>query len=322
MEPVTTTKGIGSAVKIGVNLVKAVGPFFISQFDYAKFKYLDFKTKQAQTAGYAEYFLAEARSLVDLKTEQIRDSLNKTGLDRLKAEENVALIQKEINRLLVYSKVPAHVRYLEAEKDQDSSTSTEENISINDTWLDRFNDLASKLNEDWRQDLLAKSFAVEADKPGTIDLETLFTIARLDQKSFYFFDAILSNSLKLYEVYFLPIEANTFTLKIDVHGTEHDIGNILYQLQHTGLLIHGDSLGANLKAGSLTQFRYHDDVLAAIPPTDCSFPGITTTRAGSALAALCNTTPTEIGMTIFNSFEAKLKVWNSLHKRYSLKELA
>lgn len=113
MEPVTTTKGIGSAVKICVNLAKAVGPFFISQFDYAKFKYLDFKTKQAQTAGYAEYFLAEARSLVDLKTEQIRDSLNKTGLERLKAEENVALITKEINRLLVYSKVPAHVRYLE-----------------------------------------------------------------------------------------------------------------------------------------------------------------------------------------------------------------
>lgn len=161
---------------------------------------------------------------------------------------------------------------------------------------------------------------MEADKPGTIDLDTLFTIARLDQRSFYFFDAVLSNSLKLYEVYFLPIEENTFALKIDVHGAEHDIGNILYQLQHTGLLIHDDALGVNLKAGSLAQFRYHDDVLAAIPPTNCSFPGVITTRAGSALAALCSTAPTEIGITIFNSFEAKLKERNSLHKRYSLKE--
>jgi len=320
MEPATTTKGIGTAVKICVNLAKAVGPFFISQFDYTKFKYLDFKTKQAQTAGYAEYFLAEARSLVDLKTEQIRDSLNKTGLERLKAEENITLITKEINRLLVYSKVPAHVRYLEGEKEQDSITSTEDIISINETWLDRFNDLASKLNEDWRQDLLAKSFAVEADKPGAIDLETLFTIARLDQRSFYFFDAILSSSLKCYEVYFLPIEENTFALTIDVHGTEHNVGNILYQLQHTGLLIHGDSLGVNLKAGALVQFRYHDDVLAAISPTNCSFPGIMTTRAGSALAALCCTASTETGITIFNSFEEKLIERDSLHKRYSLKQ--
>ncbi|MDO8698241.1 MAG: hypothetical protein Q7J74_14170, partial [Pseudomonas sp.] len=61
MEPVTI-KGVGAAVKVCVNLARAVGPFFISQFDYTKFKYLDFKTKQAQTAGYAEYFLAEARS--------------------------------------------------------------------------------------------------------------------------------------------------------------------------------------------------------------------------------------------------------------------
>jgi hypothetical protein len=317
MEPITT-KGIGTTVKVCVNLAKAVGPLFLSQFDYAKFKYLDFKMKQAQTAGYAEYFLAEARSLVELKAEQTRDALNKQGLERLQAEENVKIITKEINKLLVYSKVPAHIRYLEEDKEPQDSEASDEKIEINETWLDRFNNLASKLNEDWRQNLLAKSFAIEAEKPGTIDLDTLFTIARLDQKSFYFFDAILSISLKMYEVYFLPTHNDPVAIKVDVNGTEYDIGNIIYQLQHTGLLLHDERLGVNLDANRLAQFRYGDDVLAAKPPIHLHVSGIITSRTGSALAALCTTSTNEIGYNNFNAFESYLQKNNALFKRYSL----
>ena len=312
-----SAKGIGTVIKTCVNLTKSVGPLFISQFDYAKFKYLDFKQKQAQMAGYAEYFLAETRALVELKSEQRRESLSKTGLERIKAEENINLISKEINKLLVYSKVPTHTRYLELDQNQQEEVAVEEVININDTWIDRFNDLASKLNEEWRQNLLAKAFAIEADKPGTIDLDTLFTIGKLDQKSFYFFDAILSASLKMYEVYVLPLDHNTLDIELDINGVKHSINNVLYQLQHTGLLVYDDKVGVHLKSHKLVQFRYKDDVLAAISPTDEFIHAIVTTRAGSALAAMCTTTSTEIGLKVFNTFENTLLQLKALHKRYA-----
>ena len=236
-------KGIGAAAKTCLNLVKSVGPLFISQFDYAKFKWLDFKQKQAQMAAYAEYFSAETRSLVELKNAQMRDSFAKTGLERLHAEENIKLISKEINKLLVYSKVPSHTIYLESKKEQPEDIPIEETVEINDTWIDRFNELAEKLNEEWRQDLLAKAFAIEAEKPGTIGLDTLFTIGKLDQKSFYFFAAILSISLKMYETYILPVNEGTLELEFDVNGTTHSISNTLYQIQHTGLILYDENLG-------------------------------------------------------------------------------
>ena len=317
-----TIKGISTTVKICVNLSKAVGPLFISQFDYAKFKYLDFKTKQAQMAGYTEYFQAEARALVELKTEQMRDSLNKKGLERLKCEENIRLITKEINRLLVYSKVPSHIRYLEQDKEQTSTESTEstESITINETWLDRFNSLASNLNEEWRQELLAKSFAIEAQKPGTIGLDTLFTVAQLDQRSFYFFDAILSASLKMYEVYILPTNINTSKTLLTINEEQHSLDNILYQLRHTGLLISDLGVGAHLNAEKITQFVYGSEVLAAQPASKIHVPGIVTSRSGSALAALCTTIPNDIGVNTFNLFEAYLIENNALHTRYTLSD--
>ncbi|WP_081253204.1 DUF2806 domain-containing protein [Pseudomonas yamanorum] len=317
---VSTTKGLGSAIKVCASLVKAVGPLLLSQFDYSKFKYLDFKTKQAQSAGYAEYLLAEARTLVEIKAEQTRESFKKTGLERLQSEQNIKLISKEINKLLVYSKVPAHISYPEGDKEPLESNTADDSIEINETWLDRFNDLASKLNEEWRQNILAKSFVLEAENPGTIGLDTLFTIAQLDQKSFYFFDAILSISLKLYEVFFLPLEKGTLEIIVNVNGTEHDIGNIIYQLKHTGLLIHEEGLGANLSPGKLVQFRYDNDVLAAIPSEQVHFAGIMTSRSGSALATLCTINPNEIGVEIFHSFEEVLVQNNSLYKRYSVTE--
>lgn len=314
---VSTTKKLGSAIKVCASLVKAVGPLLLSQFDYSKLKYLDFKAKQAQSAGYAEYLIAEARTLVEIKAEQTRESFKKTGLERLQSEQNIKLISKEINKLLVYSKVPSHISFLEDNKESLENNATDDSIEINETWLDRFNDLASKLNEDWRQNILAKAFALEAEKPGTIGLDTLFTIAQLDQKSFYFFDAILSISLKLYEVFFLPLEKSTLGITLNVNGSEHDVGNILYQLKHTGLLIHEEGLGASLSPGNLVQFRYHDIVLAAIPPKQVHFAGIMTSRSGSALGTLCTVKPNDIGLEIFNSFENALVHNNSFHKRYS-----
>ncbi|PNB72473.1 hypothetical protein C1X64_19800 [Pseudomonas sp. GW456-E7] len=311
-----SVKGIGTAIKTCVNLTKSVGPLFISQFDYAKFKYLDFKQKQAQVAGYAEFFFAETRALVELKSEQRRDSLSKTGLERIKAEENINLISKEINKLLVYSKVPTHIRYLELDQNQQEDVAVDEVININDTWIDRFNDLASKLNEEWRQNLLAKAFAIEADKPGTIDLDTLFTIGKLDQKSFYFFDAILSASLKMYEVYVLPLEHDTLDVEFDINGNKYNISNILYQLQHTGLLVYDDKMGVHLESQKLVQFRYQNDVLAAISPKNEFIPAIVTTRAGSALASMCTITSSETGRKVFDTFENKLLQLRALHKRY------
>lgn len=309
-------KGIGAAAKTCLSLVKSVGPLFISQFDYAKFKWLDFKQKQAQMAGYTEFFLAETRSLVELKNAQMRDSLTKTGLDRLHAEENIKLISKEINKLLVYSKVPTHTLYLESKKEQPEDIPTEEIVEINDTWIDRFNDLAGKLNEEWRQNLLAKAFAIEAEKPGTIGLDTLFTIGKLDQQSFYFFAAILSISLKMYETYILPVDNGTLELELDVNGTRHSISNTLYQIQHTGLILYDENLGINLIKDKLSQFRYQDDVLAAISPTNKHIPAIVTSRAGSALAAMCAIVPNQTGLSIFNALEQKLLSFNALHKRY------
>lgn len=311
-----SVKGIGTAAKTCFSLVKGVGPLLISQFDYAKFKWLDYKQKQAQLAGYSEFFLAETRSLVELKQEQLRDSLTKTGIDRIRAEENVNLISKEINKLLVYSKIPTHTLYLESKNGQAEQVEHEQPIGINDTWIDRFNELAGKLNEEWRQNLLAKAFAIEAITPNTIGLDTLFTIGMLDQKSFYFFDAILSCSIQLYESYFIPISDVALELEIDVNESTHTISNIMYQLQHTGLIAYDENLGINLIAGNQIHFRYDDNILVAQSPTNKHISSVIASRSGIALASLCEITPNEHGSKIFDLFEKELMDNDAFKLRY------
>ncbi|WP_339427924.1 DUF2806 domain-containing protein [Pseudomonas sp. RA_105y_Pfl1_P41] len=316
MTDTVSIKGIGTAAKTCYSLVKGVGPLLISQFDYTKFKWLDYQQKQAQLAGYTEFLLAETRSLVELKSEQMRDSLAKTGLDRIRAEENIKLLTKEINKLLTYAKVPSQTLYLESQKSHSEEIPDNKNEEINDTWIYRFNELAEKLNEEWRQNLLAKAFAIEADKPGTIGLDTLFTIGMLDQKSFYLFAGILSSSIKMYETHLLPVDQETLDIKLDINGSSYAITNILYQLEHTGLILYNTDLGINLTQGKLVKFQYQNNILEAISPKNDHIPAIVTSRAGSALASMCTVTSNETGLKFFASLENKLLQRNALHKKY------
>lgn len=313
---------ISTAFNACKTLAKAAGPYVIAQFDFAKFKYLDFKQKQVQTEAYKEFFLAEARNLSELKSDLIKEILTKQGLERVQAEQSLEFLEKRINQQIVYSKVPAHILYLESKKAQEHSDQAqlEPDISAEPTltWLDRFNDLASKQNEEWRQNLLAKAFAMEADKPGTIDLSTLFNIAQLDDSTFKYFSLILDTCIKVYDIYWLK-ERNDHTRNLeDEDGTAYQVGNLIYRLHHTGLLASDRNLGLNLKAGELRQFVYHGDVLAAIPPFDMHLSGISTTKTGSALAALCDMKPSKLGHELFSELEQELARNNALLKKYRL----
>jgi hypothetical protein len=303
-------------------LAKAAGPFVIAQFDYAKFKYLDFKQKQVQTEAYKEFFLAEARNLSELKNDLIKSALTKQGLERIQAEQSLEFLNKKINQQIVYAKVPAHILYLESKKTDhqkdNAGLEDESTIEPSPTWLDRFNDLASKQNEEWRQDILAKAFAMEADKPGTIDLSTLLNIAQLDESTFKYFSLILDTCTKIYDIYWLK-ERDDHSCNIESDdGTVHQVGNLIYRLQHTGLLASDRGLGLNLKAGALCQFVYNGDVLAAIPPTAIHLNGISTSKTGSALAALCDMKPSKLGLELFADLEKFLTINNALVKKYRL----
>jgi len=55
---------------------------------------------------------------------------------------------------------------------------------VEDHWIDRFNELARKRNEEWRSELLARALAEEAANPGSVSPRALWLIGSMGAPTF------------------------------------------------------------------------------------------------------------------------------------------
>ncbi|WP_159180122.1 hypothetical protein, partial [Klebsiella pneumoniae] len=100
-----TIAAVHKAAKPLFSIVKAVGPFILSQSKTAVENYSDYKLNKARLEALSVALQEEAKHLSEDRAklrEVIRDS---NGIDRVKAQNDYDLINKELNKLSTIARV-------------------------------------------------------------------------------------------------------------------------------------------------------------------------------------------------------------------------
>lgn len=240
------------------NLVKVTGPFLIAQSKTAVENYSDFKLNKARLEAISLLLQEEVKN-ISADRAALRDKIiNSNGIERVRAQNDYDLLTKEINKLSTVDKVKDFIG--------DNET-INESIEIDDNWIDKFNQLASSLNEEWRKQLLAKAFSLELKKSGAVNLLTLNCIASFDEDTFRLFGFLVNSSIRLYELNILPTLDKESIFRIN----EKDISlnTIEFRLGHLNLLNFGNSSFIKIE-GKDVYMRYGRRVLAMRRPEDRS----------------------------------------------------
>lgn len=207
------------------NIVKVAGPFLLAQSKTAVENYSDFKLNKARLEAISTLLQEEAKNISEDRA-KLRDKItNSTGLERVQAQNDYNLLTQELNKLSTIDKIKDFIG------DDEVINNDKE---IGDDWIDRFNQLASSLNEAWRKQLLAKAFSLELKKPGSVNFIVLNCIASFDEETFRLFGFLVNSSIRMYEVNILPlVQGNP---KFEIDGKEHSNNNIYYSLSHLNLI--------------------------------------------------------------------------------------
>jgi|GEM_PF-6987893 len=294
-------------------LATSMGPFIASQFNWSSARYFDYQSKKIFIKAYQDFVAAEIANLSDLRHVMRLKVFDAVSLeDRLIAEGKMRLVNEEINRLLVYKKVPEYIDVSDADESMGQPAEP-----VSEVWIDRFNNLARQQNEEWRTDLMAIAFAKENASPGSIGLDVIHVLGTLDQTSFYNFSALLEISFKIHELRCIPFSGESLMeRKVKVEGRERSVGSVLFQLEHAGLFAGGVDLGLQLKEGDLCQLQYGNEVLDIQSKTDRFYGALITTRLGASLANLCVCETTNEGWEMFDHAEQRFKRDGVLLKRW------
>lgn len=207
------------------NILKITGPFLLSQSKTAVENYSDFKLNKARLEAISILLQEEAKKIVEDRSKLREIITNTTGLQRVRAQNDYNLLTKELNKLSTVDRVKDFIGDNEL---------IENDKEIEDSWIDKFNQLASSLNEEWRKKLLANAFALELKKPGSVNFIMLNCIASFDEKTFRMFGFLISASIRMYEVNIFPSDDGKRAF--DINGEKHTLNQIIYRLSHLNLL--------------------------------------------------------------------------------------
>ena len=192
-----------------------------------------------------------------------------------------------------------------SEKFQPSETDNPDLAEQTEVWIDTFNEYARKHNEEWREDLLAKSLAIEANQPGTLNQQALWFIGTIDKEIFESFSAILNNSINIRINYILP-ESSTFKSR-EVPGYNrhfnNTLGNHMAFIKDSGLI--GDQ---QITAGITTLMaNYGEHQFYAHSDKELKF-SVLLSPLGNIIAKLYEPKINDLGIEMFLFWKSKIRV--------------
>lgn len=295
------------------NLAKVVGPFVLSQSSKAISNYESFRLNKERFEALSVFIRAEAENLAKERSLIREQIISLSGLERVRAQQDYDLLTKEINRLTTID----GIKYFIKEDSQECDSTAE----ISDGWAEKFNQLASSLNEEWRKKLLAKAFAIELEKPGTINIVVLNSIGAFDENTFRTYGALLNLSTRLYNISCLPhnIERDTIT----VNGMDITISQALYRLSHLNLFDarHGGYI--SIRNETVAHLRYGKRVLhlkRKAPVGESQLEALLTTDLGNKLSLLYERECSVQGEGYFNMFIDSARVLNIIEREVTLSD--
>ncbi|MCD5758964.1 DUF2806 domain-containing protein [Klebsiella pneumoniae] len=293
---------VHKAAKPLYNLIKVTGPFLIAQSKTAVENYSDFKLNKARLEAISSLLKEEVKNISADRSMIREKTINSSGLERIRAQEDYNLLTKEINKLSTIDKVKDFIN---------NDNDIENDIEIGDGWIEKFNELASSLNEEWRKQLLAKAFSLELQKTNSINILTLNSIASFDEKTFRLFGFIVNSSIRLYEINFLP--QIDYDREFVINGQAMKMSAIIYNLKHLNLVTFDEDSFINMQDKDI-YIRYGRRVLQIKYPKPCIPPAFhikmnSFTPLGNSIANLYTRNLNSFGNENFNTLlqEAKNK---------------
>jgi hypothetical protein len=170
---------------VTVNRVRAILPLLIMQSD-----------KAAEALKKANGRLAEIKAFEQMVRNEVetRNATRRALIERITTaspEEHIEIEQKLEWLDGVTRQLNISLRALSyGEKEPDPARSDEKE-PFQDHWIDRFNDVARRRNEEWRTELLARVLAKEVAAPGSISTRALWLVGTLEKHLFDAFSALL-----------------------------------------------------------------------------------------------------------------------------------
>lgn len=296
---------VSKTARAALSIVKAIGPFVISQTEKASEAYAQHQMRLAQVEACKELMLGEVRTLNEVRRKLIEKYYDASEEDRFRIKSDVQDLEKETRRLGVYQKALEYLPKDDGTAPQSPSPSAKNATdSISPTWMDRFDEIARLQNEAWRQELLSKALAREAEAPGRISPRALWFIGTVDDHIFHAIASLIDLSSIIQGRYMIPNHSGYYDRKVPgcALGDGHLLGHITFLLNDLGVM--GDLLTSQrmLPANGMFQVAYGDKYCILKTKQEMRVGGIVLTPLGDVIASLYEPKPNELGLEIFDAW--------------------
>jgi len=158
-------------------------------------------------------------------------------LEAIQTKAQIDLTERYIRHIRILKK---SLQYIESKNSRIKEEPSTVDTSL--SWFDMFRDISMRMNESWREELLAKCVAIEDESPGSISLKTLWNIGLLETQIFHSFALFLDSSLELDGYPIILLEREDLTLNVESEDKSY-YGILIYLISgliDNGLIQHGE----------------------------------------------------------------------------------
>lgn len=166
-----------------------------------------------------------------MKEESLKIIQQDNPFDAIQIQNQIDLTERYTRYISILRKSLKYIELTDSDKKEESSTS-----NTSPSWFDMFRDIAMRMNEEWRENLLARCVAIEDNFPGSISLKTLWNIGLLETQIFHSFALFLDSSIDLDGYPVILLNRDDLTLRVESSdGCYHGI--LIYLI--SGLIDNG-----------------------------------------------------------------------------------
>jgi hypothetical protein len=250
-----TLKGVSQKT---INTILSVGPLLISQSDKASEAFQRHLGRIAEAEALKDLLKGEVETRNAIRRSLLERFVEAQPEERVRIEQDIEYIDSVTRQLRIT------VKSLDYKNSDSPSPQPTENQTrpIQDHWIDRFNELARKHNEEWRNELLARALAAETLSPGTVSPRVLWLIGNLEETVFKALSDLLDLCIYFWPEMtpFLPHSAvQAFDRKIARTDTDITIGHLVFQLADVGVLADHLTSQKQIPEGSGFIVRYDEN---------------------------------------------------------------
>ena len=288
------------------NTVRAVGPFLLSQSDKASEAFKRHLGRVAEAEALKDLLKNEVKLRASLRSKLFERYLGASPEERVRIEQDIEYVDGITRQLNIAAKSLSYGTEEAAPPPND-----EKPKAIQDHWLDHFNELARKRNEEWRNELLARALARETERPGTVSPRALWLIGNMEHSLFTALSDLLDLCIWTHPEGspFLP-NSRVQALERKSHGTEQAppraVGQLLFQLADIGVLADFLTAARQIKVGQALIVKYEQNHHVILAKQDFEIRGVIFTPLGESIARFYEPRWNPTGNTILAEWIASL----------------